>query len=447
MRERINRLRQRAAAVLVLAEELSNVAQAANRSLTTEELAQFDGHMAEHDSALAEIQRLERLETAREAGTQSRGAVVSATSPAGAGAAAGTGGAHVVEEPGDRPWRSFGEFLVAVRMATDRHRDNWDPRLIRAASGMSESVPSDGGFAVQKDFVTSLLTRTNETAILSQRCRRIPISTNANGIKINAVDETSRANGSRWGGVQVYWADEADTVTATKPKFRQMELTLKKLMGLCYATDELLQDAAALEAVALQAFSEEFAFKIDDGVFRGSGAGQMLGFMNSGALVTVSAEGGQTADTIVFENIIKMWARLWSRSKLNSVWLINTEIEPQLARMKFDIAATSPVPVYLPAGNIAGSPYSTLYGRPLIPIEHAAGLGDLGDISLVDLSQYLIAEKGGVQQASSIHVRFVNDELTYRFTLRIDGQPIWNRPLTPYKGTNTLSPFVTLAAR
>jgi hypothetical protein len=44
-------------------------------------------------------------------------------------------------------------------------------------------------------------------------------------------------------------------------------------------------------------------------------------------------------------------------------------------------------------------------------------------------------------------VRFINDEMCYRLTWRLDGQPIWNKPLTPFKGTNTTSPFVALATR
>ena len=127
-------------------------------------------------------------------------------------------------------------------------------------------------------------------------------------MKINAVDEDSRANGSRWGGVQTYWEGEADELTGSKPKFRQLELSLKKLTGLCYATDELLQDAAALEAVIRQAFAEEFGFKIDDAILDGSGEGEPLGILNSGAIVKVEKEKDQT-DTITVENLIKMWNR------------------------------------------------------------------------------------------------------------------------------------------
>ena len=130
-------------------------------------------------------------------------------------------------------------------------------------------------------------------------------------MKIKAVDEDSRANGSRWGGVQCYFENEADQIAASKPKFRTMDLSLKKLTGLCYATDELLQDASALENVLREAFAEEFGFKIDEAILNGTGAGEPLGILNSGALVTVAKETNQS-DKIKVENLFKMWNRLWA---------------------------------------------------------------------------------------------------------------------------------------
>lgn len=341
----------------------------------------------------------------------------------------------------EKRFASFGEQLMAAyRAATPGGRV--DERLTtRAASGLNESTPSDGGFLVQQDFVTELLKRTYETGILASKVKKIPISTNANGMKINAIDEDSRANGSRWGGVQTYWEGEADEITASKPKFRQMELSLKKLTGLCYATDELLQDAAALEAVIRQAFAEEFGFKIDDAILSGSGEGEPLGILNSGAIVTVAKEASQT-DIITVENLIKMWNRLWSRSRANAVWYINQELEPYLYTLKI-----GDKPVYIPAGGLSEKPYGTLFGRPVVPIEHCSAAGEVGDIILADIGQYLLIDKGGVKSASSIHVRFLYDENVFRFIYRVDGKPIWTKPLTPYKGSATVSPFVTLAKR
>jgi HK97 family phage major capsid protein len=90
-----------------------------------------------------------------------------------------------------------------------------------------------------------------------------------------------------------------------------------------------------------------------------------------------------------------------------------------------------------------------LFGKPVIPIEHASAIGDVGDIMLADMSQYLLIEKGGIQAANSIHIKFDYDEVAFRVTYRVNGQPLLASPLTPYKATSgrTLSPFVTLAAR
>ena len=341
----------------------------------------------------------------------------------------------------EKRFSSFGEQLMAAYRAA-MPGGKVDERLsTRAASGLNESTPSDGGFLVQQDFVTELLKRTYETGILASKVKKIPISTNANGMKINAIDEDSRANGSRWGGVQTYWEGEADEITASKPKFRQMELSLKKLTGLCYATDELLQDAAALEAVIRQAFAEEFGFKIDDAILSGSGEGEPLGILNSGAIVTVAKEASQT-ETITVENLIKMWNRLWSRSRANAVWYINQELEPYLYTLKI-----GDKPVYIPAGGLSEKPYGTLFGRPVVPIEQCSAAGEVGDIILADIGQYLLIDKGGIKSASSIHVRFLYDENVFRFIYRVDGKPIWTKPLTPYKGSATVSPFVTLAKR
>ena len=65
----------------------------------------------------------------------------------------------------------------------------------------------------------------------------------------------------------------------------------------------------------------------------------------------------------------------------------------------------------------------------------------------MDLSCYLTGSKGGMQSASSIHIAFTTDQTAFRFIYRVDGQPKWNSPLTPKNGGETVSPYVTLAAR
>jgi len=342
---------------------------------------------------------------------------------------------------------SLGQQMAAV-MNAGLPGKRIDPRLYNAASGLNESVPSEGGFLVQQDFADQLLQDVIATGILAPKCRRITISGNSNGTKINGIDETSRVS-SRVGGVISYWEGEADAFTGKKPKFRQIELVLKKLTGLCYATDENLQDSAQLEGIIQDSFNKEFGFQIDDGIINGTGGGQFLGILNAGCLVSVTKETGQKADTIVAENVEKMWSRMFPGSLARAEWLINQNTYPQLFQMSHAVG-TGGIPVFLPPGGISTSPYGALFGRPVTPIEQCATLGDVGDIIFADLpGGYILAEKGGIQSAVSIHVRFEYAEQVFRFILRMDGQPVRASALTPYKGgaTSTLSHFVALGER
>jgi len=351
-----------------------------------------------------------------------------------------------VREPAEG-FRSFGEQLQAVASASTPG-GAFDRRLAPfAATGMNEGIGSEGGFLVQQDLAAGIIVPMVEQGEILRRCRPIGISAGANGVKLNAVDQSSRANGSRWGGVNAYWRAEAGSVTSTKPKLRQMNLDLNSLMALYYATDELLADAAALQSVVVPAFTEELLYKAEDAVIRGTGVSQPKGVLaDSTIYVQVSKETGQAADTVVFENIKKMWARRWQGSGRNYVWYINQDVEPQLYGMSMPVG-TGGVPVYMPAGGISGAPYATLFNRPVIAVEQAATVGDLGDVMLLDLSQYLLADKGGMEQASSIHVMFIYAETTFRFMWRLDGQSAWNASVTPANGSNKLSPFIVLEAR
>jgi HK97 family phage major capsid protein len=348
----------------------------------------------------------------------------------------------------DRRFESFGEMAQAVYRA-GLPGATVDPRLVgmnhRAANGLNEAVPADGGFLVEQELVGGLADIVWEDPVIS-RCMEIEVGPNANGVRMNGVDETSRANGYRHGGIRGYWRAEAGTVTATKPAFKRWQCDLESLMAICYATDEQLEDASQLNSWLPSAMAAELAFVLGAAIIEGDGAGKPLGIKNSGALVTVSKESGQAADTIVYENVQKMWARMPARSRANAVWLINQDCEPQLNGMTLD-AGTAGYPVYLPPGGVSAAPYGSLLGRPVLPCEFCSTVGDTGDIQLVDLSQYALARKGGVKQATSIHLQFLYAETAFRAMMRVNGQSTWNSAVTPYKGSNTLSPFIWLQAR
>jgi HK97 family phage major capsid protein len=191
---------------------------------------------------------------------------------------------------------------------------------------------------------------------------------------------------------------------------------------------------------------EEFAFQEDSEIFEGTGVGQCLGIKKSDAAIEVEKETGQEAGTFLYENAVNMWARLHVRSRFNSFWAYNQELEPQLMMLNM-VLGTSSAPVYLPPGGASATPYATLFGRPMLPIEHADVPGTKGDISLVDMNQYLLASKGGLKSDVSMHVRFLQGEQALRFTKRNNGMPAWKKSLMPYKGTKKVSPFIFLEDR
>ena len=343
-------------------------------------------------------------------------------------------------------FRSFGEQLHAISDYYLSKGTRADSRLQRAPTGAGEVDPTGGGFLVQVDFAASIFMLSHDMGEIIQRVNKIPISANSNGLKIPGVDETSRATGSRWGGVASNWAAEGIAGTESRPKFRLIEFDLKKLISKMTITDELLADSTALTSIAAQAFSEEITFMTEDAIWEGTGAGQPLGVINSPALIAVAKQNGQATGTIVKENIDNIWARTWARSRKNAVWLYNQDADAQLNQMNQAVGTGGQL-VYLPPGGVANAPNATLYGRPLIATEYNAALGTPGDIALVDLSQYTIVDKGGVQMATSIHVAFDTDEMRFRITYRVDGKPMWVAPMTPFKGSLTKSPFVALAQR
>lgn len=365
--------------------------------------------------------------------------------------------AQIKPEP-PAAFESLGEQLYAVYRASVPTSREIDPRLVEAitgprtsgvsaaATGLGETISSDGGYLVEKDVTAGISRRMNEVGNLLSRCRRIPVGANSNGLKMNVVAETSRADGSRWGGVQGYWVGEADEKTASKPKFEQLDLTLQKVVGLVYATDELLADAVALEAIVNEALPEELSFKVEDAIINGTGGGMPTGILNAAATINQEAETGQAAATILYDNIKNMWSRVHSRSRQTMIWTVDQSVEPQLYSMSQEVG-TGGAPVFLPAGGASSEPFATLFGRPVVPIEYGAALGTVGDIMALDLNQYLIIEKGGVQSASSMHVRFIYDEMAFRFVFRVNGDSLWRSALTPKSGGNTLSPFITLATR
>jgi HK97 family phage major capsid protein len=359
----------------------------------------------------------------------------------------------------DPKWgfKSLGEFGITVRHAAVGRAEATERLLNATTTFGGENVGADGGFAVPPEFKTGIVQKINTPDSLLTLTDRL--TTSSNSITI-PKDETTPWQST--GGIQAYWENEGAQIPPSKPLLEQNTIRLNKLTCLVPVSDELLEDGPGLDSYLRAKAPAKMISKLNTAIIDGSGAGQPKGILqslavNGGSVVGVAGETGTNVNTgtILYPNIVKMWAALYGQWRRNAVWLINQDAEAALAYMDFRRAGssvsppTSPVPVYLPDNNVSGPGFATLKGRPVIPVEACKALGTEGDIILVDLNQYLTCTKGqDIKTDVSIHLYFDQDVTAFRFIMRVAGQPWWTSPIAPQQPTASLRSWaVTLQAR
>lgn len=393
-----------------LLDELQAMAGASNFSMT--KFSKLENAITEIDEQLKASERAQALSASR---------------------------AQPVSHIADMGFKTLGEQLIAIKSAALGNRV--DNRLVKAAS---ETDPSGGGFLVQTDFVNDVWTRVYDNSELLKRVRRLTLTSGAGNLKYPAVDETSRANGSRYGGVTSYWQPENQTITPSQPKFRMVNFDLKRVSCLLQASDEIMQDTALFTNIATRAFADELQFRVEDAIFEGTGTDMPAGFTKSNSLVVVAKDNLQVAATVTMSNLTNMMARTFPNAK-NYVWICNQDVLPQIYQLS--LTQGGAFPMFYPMGGATESPSAQLFGLPLLPVEYCSTLGTQNDIMLVNLDEYVLVDKGGPDSSWNPYIYWDHNQQGFKMTWRVDGNPLWNAPLTPFKGANSKSAFITLATR
>ena len=433
MSKHLRELQARKTTLIKEARSLTDRAASENRDLTDEEVTAFDALRTRIDAASAAIDREAAL-----IADEARIGIQSAIGPI------------VTDNREADPRRGFGslgEFMQAVYQA-DKPGQPIDSRLL--IGGISAAAPSnfsneasgqDGGFLVPPQFSQEIFKLSLGEDSLLPLTDNVEITGNSMAFP---KDETTP-----WGtnGIRAYWQGEAASANANKPVLGLATLRLKKLMALVPTTDELLDDASALTSYLPEKVASSIRWKANESILFGAGNGVPLGCLIGSAVVTVAKESGQATQTLVAQNLAKMIARLPPGSFTHSVWIVNNDVLPALFTLTL-----GNYPIYLPVGQSVGgiqlSPYGTLLGRPVFVSQHANTFSSQGDVILADLSYYQTITKAGVMQtATSMHLYFDADLTAFRTTFRMDGQSKITSPITPAKGSNTLSPYIQLGAR
>lgn len=437
MSKRYQTLLQERADLVKEARGIFAAAEAEGRDLTEDEKGRDDRINVRLETLAEEIEREERrrewertVEAAPDGNVQA--AQISVMGP------------RQAQDP-KRGFRNMADFALAVRDAS-RAGGRVDERLAlleeerradyeAAPTNFHRQSGSDEGYMTppaMRDEIWELVVQGQD---LFNLITAEPTSRNS----VELIQDES----TPWGatGVQANWRAEGTQMEPSKLETKAQQVKLHELYAFVLSTEELLQDAPRLNDRLTRGAARAINWKASVAIHEGTGAGQPLGYMNSAALVSVAEEANQDADTIVAENVAKMYSRLLPGSAMSAFWLIAPDAFPQLMTLTI-----GDQPIWF--ADFRAAPGGVLLGRPVYPSFHCETVGDKGDIVLAAAAGYYLTRRTDAPQfAESIHLYFDYNIKAFRWTFRIGGQPFLSGPVSVAKGSSTLSHFVTLDAR
>lgn len=359
-------------------------------------------------------------------------------------------------------FRTPREFLTSI-MNAERDQEpfeNLDPRLkplsgryiekslrekgiiVKAAGSDEQAGINDayGGFLIPPEFSPNVLKIDPEADPMGGLTRTVPMGAPTLWLPAR-VDKNHTTSVS--GGLTVTRRPETVAPTASRMEFERVELRATSLMGISYASREIMEDSPISFAAILAAgFSDQFTYHLIKERLTGTGVGEFEGVLNSPALVSIAKEVGQAAATINFNNVVKMRSRCWHYER--AIWIANHDTYPQLSTISLPIGVAGTA-MYTP--SLREDRPDMLNGRPIIYSEYPKTIGTQGDLILGNWGEYLEGTYRPLQNEESIHVRFLNHENAFKFWLRNDGRCWWRSALTPVQSSQTLSPFIVLDTR
>ena len=353
-----------------------------------------------------------------------------------------------VDVPGAEPWKEeyryveMSDFLQDVFKA--KPGSQWTGVSPRLKASFAEGAGASGGFLVPEEFRSDIYALEIEGSQFEPLATTLPMTSMT--LRVPTILDTTHV-GSVFGGITGFWEPEGGSMTESEPTFDMIQLNAKKLTLYTVSSNEVLNDSAiALEALIRQRFPEAANWYKETAYWNGTGAGNPQGILSAAAAYGVAKENGQAAATVLYENIVNMYAHMLPTSHKRAVWFVHPNVLPQLATMALSVG-TGGGPIFVQFGGAQSAFPYTIFGRPVMVSEHMATVGTQGDIAYVDLSYYLIGTRQDLSFEASPHVRFVTDQTVWRFIERLDGRPWIASTLTLEHGSFQVSPFVLLATR
>lgn len=408
---------------------LIDAAEGENRDFTAEETTSYDAMRVRLDALDARMARIAGFEAVEAAG----GTVTPA--------AARGGQITVPDGPhGRTEFESMGEFLSAVRFNPNDQRLNFVENVAAGADGqMDASLRMDndtqGGFMVPPQLRETILSVQPQDALVRPRANVIPAGSPPDAaITMPALDQSGANPKNMFGGVEFKWIAEGEEKPETDAKLKSITLSPHEIAGFVTITDKLLRNWQASGAFIENLFRGAYSAAEDYAFIRGTGIGQPLGAINSGAMKFINRA---TANHVAYIDLLNMVSRFLMRGGQSPVWSMPQSSLVDIATM------TDPEGHYIWKPGAVDGFAGTLLGYPVRWNNRAPALGVKGDITLVDWSQYLIKDGSGPFVATSEHVKFTSNQTVIKFFSNVDGAPWLTAPIVEENGWE-VSPFVGL---
>lgn len=351
--------------------------------------------------------------------------------------------------PVEKIWNSAAQMVQDITTPAKRQSAESRARMdayLEFQNAYSQAVPSEGGYLVPEQVRSDIMTRALEQAIVRPQAVVVPMPSSK--FRWPAVDFTTEV-GEVYGGITMSWLDEGQSIPASSGTFAAIELNAHKLGGYASVPNEILRHAPALEQWIRTNMPAAIRHFEDIGFMSGDGAKKPLGGLHSSnpAMVVVDKESSQDADTITWVNVLEMYSRLLPESYGTAEWNITPDALPEIFTMALPVG-TGGSAVMLGEGSGPQKLPMSILGIPIRWTRKTpAVLGDQGDISLVDWTQYVVGDTMAMQLATSEHADFRTDKTAFRIIQEVDGQPALLSALTPANNGPTLSAFIQLQTR
>jgi len=313
-------------------------------------------------------------------------------------------------------------------------------RAFRAS--MESGIPSLGGFSIPSPLTAKWLNDSLPEEIIRPRAQIWPMTSSSR--KICGWDWGTMSSGACFGGFDMAWTAELGTASKQTGKLRTIELNANK--GQIYAdiSQELFDDGLTFAAQLERALKVSIGYGLESAFTIGTGVGMPLGLVNDSTMQTITKEVGQSADSVDFAGISKMYARMYPAGRKNAIWLCNETVLPALLTQLVVNTGTSGS--WVNVFDTSSNGKFSLLGCEVLFTPHLPVLGDANDILFVDLSQYAIGLRKEMRVERSPIPMWTTDQQSYRILTRVDSMGTWGSAYSPDNGDD-LSWIVAMPER